>query len=475
VYAEESPHLTDTVLTHLLNSQIPILGICYGLQELMQKLGGVVENVDMGREYGKTSVSPILSSGRCDLLFTDISENDITVWMSHGDKVTKLADGFVCIAKSKTSEFAAVKCGKHKIWGVQFHPEVSHTVSGTAMLKNFLLKGANLRQTWSIEKFVDAEIDRLRRKIGDRIVVGAVSGGVDSTVAAVLMHKAVGANFHPFLVDTGLMRKDEVTEVVERLAVCIPGMRLKTVDASKSFYKALSGVCDPEEKRRIIGRLFIQEFEALTAEIKASSTWKEKKHKFVLLQGTLYPDVIESVSLKGPSHTIKTHHNVGGLPDHMDFELVEPLRELFKDEVRQLGASLGLSRESLWRHPFPGPGLAIRIVGEVTEERVHILQEADAIFTSALRESGDYWKIGQAFAVLLPGAKSVGVMGDQRTYEMTLALRAVATNDYMTADWYWLDHNLLQRCSTRIVNEIKGINRVVYDVTSKPPGTIEWE
>merc|ERR1719335_1488908 len=389
--------------------------------------------------------------------------------MSHGDKVTKLPDGFAMIANSENSEYAAVADPTRRLYGVQFHPEVTHTPQGTKMISNFLKGICNMKAEWNMHDFCTKEVERLVKLVGDKTVIGAVSGGVDSSVAAALIHRAIGDRFKPFLVDTGLLRKDEAKEVKERLEGHIPGLKLTVLDASTEFYRELEGVTEPEKKRKIIGRLFIESFERA---VKAMGI--DSEH-CMLLQGTLYPDVIESTSFRGPSSVIKTHHNVGGLPDRMKMKVIEPLRLLFKDEVRALGRELGLPHESVMRHPFPGPGLGIRIIGPVTPESADELRQADAIYMEELRRSGDYDKIGQAFTVLLPTVRSVGVMGDHRTYEKVCVLRAVTTTDFMTANWYNMPYELVARISNRIVNEVSGINRVCYDVTGKPPGTIEWE
>merc|ERR1719335_234234 len=389
--------------------------------------------------------------------------------MSHGDKVTKLPDGFAMIANSENSEYAAVADPTRRLYGVQFHPEVTHTPQGTKMISNFLKGICNMKAEWNMHDFCSKEVERLVKLVGDKHVIGAVSGGVDSSVAAALIHRAIGDRFKPFLVDTGLLRKDEAKEVKERLEGHIPGLKLTVIDASAEFYRELEGVTEPEKKRKIIGRLFIESFERAVKEMGIES------ENCMLLQGTLYPDVIESTSFRGPSSVIKTHHNVGGLPDRMKMKVIEPLRLLFKDEVRALGRELGLPHESVMRHPFPGPGLGIRILGEVNPTHAETLRQADAIYIEEIRKSGDYDKIGQAFTVLLPTVRSVGVMGDHRTYEKVAVLRAVTTTDFMTANWYNMPYDLLARISNRIVNEVNGINRVCYDVTGKPPGTIEWE
>ncbi len=395
-------------------------------------------------------------------LFAGLGPSE-TVWMSHGDLVAAAPRGFCVTAKTASAPIAAFEDPARGLYAIQFHPEVHHTEHGNAMLENFLYDICGARPTWTMANFRESAIAKIRETVTDGVVLGALSGGVDSTVAAVLIREAVGDRFRGVFVDTGLMRKNEAKLVLEAFRhLKLP---VTAVDASSRFLSALAGVTEPERKRKVIGGLFIDVF---TENAKAvdGAAW--------LAQGTLYPDVIESVSIKGPSQVIKTHHNVGGLPEKLGFSLVEPLRELFKDEVRRLGEELGIPHESLWRHPFPGPGLAVRIPGEVTPARVAVLQEADHILLEELRASGWYERTSQAFAVLLP-VKTVGVMGDARTYEDVVAIRVVTTEDFMTADWARLPHELLDTVSRRIVGEVRGVNRVVYDVTSKPPGTIEWE
>lgn len=453
VYEQGSPHVSEGVF----DLGVPVLGICYGLQEMAHALGGEVLPGEK-KEYGHADIH---TSNSYDLF--DGIESQFGVWMSHGDKLSRLPQGFCDIATTDNTEHAAVADVKRKLYGLQFHPEVTHTQFGQAILRNFVTKICGCKSDWSMSDFLTEAKGAIRNMVGNGIVIGAVSGGVDSTVAAVLMKEAIGDQFHAFLVDNGVLRKNEATEVMDRLANRC-GVNLKLVDASEIFLQKLKGVTDPEKKRKIIGNTFIECFEKEASQLKAN----------FLLQGTLYPDVIESTSHKGPSATIKTHHNVGGLPAHMKLKLIEPLRFLFKDEVRRLGLELGIERESIFRHPFPGPGLAIRILGEVTANRLRALREADKIFLEELRSAGLYHKIGQAFAALLP-VKAVGVMGDKRTYEEVIVLRAVKTTDFMTADWFDLPTPLLRKISSRIVNEIRGVNRVTYDITSKPPGTIEWE
>ena len=452
VYDREAPRGDEK----LFDLGVPVLGLCYGMMWIAQRFGGRVGSAP-GREYGRAVVS--VSGGS---LFRGLGPVE-TIWMSHGDHVETAPAGFAVTAHTENAPVAAFEDAARGLYGIQGHPEVHHSEHGAQMLENFLYDVCGAKPTWTMAGFRDATVARLRDDVKHGLVLGALSGGVDSTVAAVLTREAVGERFRGVFVDTGLLRKDEGRQVLEAFRHL--GLPVTGVNASERFLTALAGVMEPERKRRIIGGLFIDVF---TENAKAvdGAEW--------LLQGTLYPDVIESVSIKGPSAVIKTHHNVGGLPEKLGFRLLEPLRELFKDEVRRLGEELGIPKEMLSRHPFPGPGLAVRIPGEITRERVCILQEADAIFMEELRSGGFYEKTSQAFAVLLP-VKSVGVMGDGRTYENVVALRAVTTEDFMTADWARLPHDLLDRTSRRIVGEVRGVNRVVYDVTSKPPGTIEWE
>ncbi len=435
---------------------IPVLGLCYGMQLMARRFGGEVGRAP-GREYGRAVVD--VSGGR---LLRALGPTE-TVWMSHGDHVETVPEGFAVTARTTNAPVAAFEDPVRGFYGLQFHPEVQHTEHGSEMLESFLYDACGCAPRWTMASFRESAVAKIRETVTEGIVLGGLSGGVDSTVAAVLIREAVGERFRGVFVDTGLLRKDEGRHVLSSFRHL--GLPVTGVDAADRFFDALAGVTDPEKKRKIIGGLFI---DAFTENAKAvdGAAW--------LAQGTLYPDVIESVSIHGPSAVIKTHHNVGGLPEKLGFKLVEPLRELFKDEVRRLGEELGIPREMLYRHPFPGPGLAVRIPGEITRERVRILQEADAIFIEELRASGDYDRTAQAFAVLLP-VRSVGVMGDGRTYENAVALRAVTTVDYMTADWARLPHDLLDRVASRIVGEVRGVNRVVYDVTSKPPATIEWE
>jgi GMP synthase (glutamine-hydrolysing) len=453
VYEAGAPHLSPGVL----ELGVPILGICYGLQEMSHILHDGSVGPGLKKEYGHAALTRQSDTAA---LLADVPES-CSVWMSHGDKLDTLPKGFQAIAATDNCEFAAVADGSRHLYGLQFHPEVTHTECGTTILRNFVKGICGCKCDWTMKSFLEDAKAVIRETVGDGIVIGAVSGGVDSTVASILLKDAIGDQFHAFLVDNGVLRKNEANDVMERLrSRC--GVNIELIDASQSFLGKLAGVTDPEVKRKIIGNTFIQVFEQEAARLDSS----------FLLQGTLYPDVIESVSHKGPSSTIKTHHNVGGLPKDMKLQLIEPLRFLFKDEVRQLGLELGLDRESVFRHPFPGPGLAIRILGELTTDRLTALREADEIFIEELRAAHLYEEIGQAFAVLLP-VRTVGVMGDKRTYEEVIGLRAVKTTDYMTADWFDLPSSVLRRVSSRIVNEVPGVNRVLYDVTSKPPGTIE--
>lgn len=454
VYESDAPHVT----TAIWQSGLPVLGICYGLQEMVYALGGEVA-ASQRREYGHADLQIKEAAG----LFEGLAKS-IPVWMSHGDKVLRLPDGFRDIASTSNSEHAAVAKPEPGWYGIQFHPEVSHTPDGKSILGNFVLQTCGCRADWSMGSFLQEAVERIRAQVGNQTVVGAVSGGVDSTVAAVLMDRAIGKQFRGFLVDNGLLRLNEADQVMARLRDEL-GVNLTRVDATDRFLSKLEGVEDPEQKRKIIGNTFIEVFE--------EEAGKLTDARF-LLQGTLYPDVIESVSFKGPSATIKSHHNVGGLLEDMQLALIEPLRELFKDEVRALGLELGLPEESVYRQPFPGPGLAIRIIGPITREGLEILRQADDIYIQELKQASLYRKIGQAFAALLP-VRSVGVMGDSRTYDQVIALRAVETKDYMTADWFDMPREVLARVSNRIINEVRGVNRVVYDVSSKPPSTIEWE
>ena len=455
VYDPDAPECSP----ELFELGVPILGVCYGMQLIARDLGGKVEAA-ASREYGHG----VLEVRGESLILDGLGKGGPgKVWMSHGDRIIEPPPGFRVTASTETTT-AAIESRERRIFGVQFHPEVVHTENGADLLRRFVFDVCGCTGTWSLGSFLEAEVERVRQRVGDGKVLCAISGGVDSSVAASLVARAVGDRLVGVFVDTGLLRKDEFAKV---LAVLRDKLQLNVigVDASARFLNLLDGVTDPEKKRKLIGNEFIRVFEEEARKLGAVD---------FLVQGTLYPDVIESVSVRGPSQTIKSHHNVGGLPERMDLELIEPLRELFKDEVRQLGIELGLPEEMVWRQPFPGPGLAIRVMGEVTPQAITILQEADDILISEIKAAGLYRDIWQSFAALLP-VKSVGVMGDTRTYEYTVAIRAVTSTDGMTADWARLPHDLLGRIANRIVNDVRGVNRVVYDVTSKPPATIEWE
>ncbi len=447
---------------------IPVLGICYGMQWITHTLGGTVEKADR-REYGRAQLSVEDSKEQGGShLFRGVPAS-LRVWNSHGDHVRTLPEGFRTIARTENA-IAAVEHKEKKIYAVEFHPEVNHTERGTELLRNFLFRVCNAEPKWSGAAFIEETTRATREKVGNKWAICGLSGGVDSTVAAVLVHRAMGTRLTNIFVNTGMLRKNEFEETLEMLRDRLK-LRVIGVDASERFLAQLKGVTEPEEKRKRIGREFIAVFAEEAQKLQAGEAHGEIGY---LVQGTLYPDVIESVSVKGPSATIKTHHNVGGLPEKMPFALIEPLRDLFKDEVRRIGKELGLPEEILVKHPFPGPGLAVRLLGEVTRPHLVTLREADAIVVEEIRRAGLYVKVWQAFAVLLP-VRSVGVMGDGRTYGLTVAVRVVESDDAMTADWARLPGEVLERISTRIVNEVPGVTRVVYDISSKPPSTIEWE
>ncbi|WP_163329405.1 glutamine-hydrolyzing GMP synthase [Desulfurobacterium thermolithotrophum] len=455
VYAPDSPKISKEIF----ELGVPVLGICYGMQLITYLFDGEVVRAER-HEYGRAELEILDSSD----LFAELPEKFV-VWMSHGDRVLRIPPTFEPIAKTENAPYAAIRNKEKRIFGVQFHPEVKHSQYGDKVLENFAVKICGCEPSWTMENFIEYEIKKIRETVGDKNVICALSGGVDSSVVAALLHKAIGDQLYPIFVDTGLLRKGERESVEKTFREKFQMKNFRTVDASSLFLERLKGVTDPEKKRKIIGHTFIEVFEKAAKEI---------PNAHFLAQGTLYPDVIESVSVKGPSATIKSHHNVGGLPERLNFKLIEPLRELFKDEVRELGKELGLPEEIIKRQPFPGPGLAIRIVGEVKPEYIKILREADAIVLEEIKKAGLYDKIWQSFAVFLP-VQTVGVMGDVRTYDYVIAIRAVESVDGMTADWVKLPYELLERISNRIINEVEGVNRVVYDITSKPPGTIEWE
>jgi GMP synthase (glutamine-hydrolysing) len=454
VRSEEAPHPNLTEI----KGKIPLLGVCYGAQYLAHFYGGNVSPSNK-REYGRAHLKKVDTS---DLFFSNVAQ-DSQVWMSHADTILELPTGAKRLASTHDVENAAFKLENETTYAIQFHPEVYHSTDGIRILENFLIQIAGVQPDWTPDSFVEMTLKELKEKIGQDKVILGLSGGVDSSVAAMLLHKAIGSQLNCIFVNNGLLRKNEFKQVLQQYEGM--GLNVKGVDASDRFLDALEGISDPETKRKIIGKVFIEVFDDEAHKVEGAR-W--------LGQGTIYPDVIESVSVKGPSATIKSHHNVGGLPDFMKLDLIEPLRMLFKDEVRRVGKSLGMDPTLLGRHPFPGPGLAIRILGEITREKVQMLQEVDALFISGLKEWGLYDQIWQAGAIFLP-INSVGVMGDERTYENCVALRAVHSTDGMTADWVDLPYAFLQKISNTIINNVKGINRVVYDISSKPPATIEWE
>ncbi len=460
VYDKDAPKCDPDVLA----MGIPVLGICYGMQWVAKNLGGKVEPAER-REYGPAQLNIEAVESQ---LFKDFP-NNLKIWNSHGDNVLELPPGFRLTGKTSNA-FAAAEDPKRKIYTVQFHPEVNHTDRGTEILRNFLFTACQAEAKWSGAAFIEETVEAIRNRVGTHHAICGLSGGVDSTVAAVLVHRAIGDRLTNIFVNTGMLRKNEFVHTLEMYRERL-GLRVVGVDASEHFLSKLKGVSDPEKKRKVIGGEFISVFAAEAQKLQKSEAHGDIKF---LVQGTLYPDVIESVSVKGPSATIKTHHNVGGLPKDMPFGLIEPLRDLFKDEVRRIGRELGLPEEILVKHPFPGPGLAVRLLGEITSRDLITLREADAIVVEEIRRAGLYEKVWQAFAVLLP-VRSVGVMGDGRTYGLTVAVRVVQSDDAMTADWVRLPGEVLERMSTRIVNEVPGVTRVVYDVSSKPPSTIEWE
>jgi GMP synthase (glutamine-hydrolysing) len=454
VYDDGAPSIDPEIL----KIGVPVLGICYGLQLMCRLLGGIVEAAE-DREYGKAK----LIVEKNNKLLQSV-KNESTVWMSHGDYLTKVPENFDVLGTSDHSPFCAIGNEKENIYGVQFHPEVMHTEEGNKIIENFLIKICKCKKDWTPENFIKESIEKIKSFAGNSKTICALSGGVDSTVAAVLVEKALGSNLLCIHIDTGMMRKNE-SKNIEKMFENKFNLKVIHIDASERFLRNLAGTSDPEKKRKIIGNTFIEVFE------EESKNFQDAKF---LVQGTLYPDVIESVSVKGASVTIKTHHNVGGLPEKMNLKLIEPFRELFKDEVRKVGRELEIPEEFIERHPFPGPGLAVRIIGEVSKAKLDILREADDIFISEIKKAGLYNNIWQAFAVLL-SVQSVGVMGDMRTYENVLALRAVTSIDGMTADWFRFEHDFLGDVSNKIINKVRGVNRVVYDISSKPPSTIEWE
>jgi GMP synthase (glutamine-hydrolysing) len=455
IYEDSSPSIDSS----LFDLGIPILGICYGMHYMVHTLGGKIKKASK-REYGFAR----LNIKEPDPLFKDM-ESGFQCWMSHGDSAIKLPENFVITASTKNTSIAAIANHEKKFYGLQLHPEVEHTINGSLMIRHFLFDVCNCQKNWNMKSFCDGAISQIKEAVGDKKVIMGLSGGVDSSVAATLIHKAIGKNLFCIFVDNGLLRKNE-KETLEKNLTANLDLNIKFVDAKDKFLSALKNVIDPEKKRKIIGNLFIEVFDAEANKIDGAH---------FLGQGTLYPDIIESRSaFGGPTSIIKSHHNVGGLPEKMKLKLIEPLQLLFKDEVRKLGTELGINDDLIWRQPFPGPGLAIRIMGEITQFRLEILRGADAILLEEIINAGLYKKLWQSFAVLLP-VKSVGVMGDKRTFANCIAIRAVTSNDAMTADWAKLPHDLLGRISNRIINEVEHINRVVFDITSKPPGTIEWE
>ncbi len=464
VYADDAPQ-PDSEIFQL---GLPVLGICYGMQLMAHQLGGKVEH-SRQREYG----FGILEVERECPLFYSLPQR-MDVWNSHGDKITELPEGFHRAGWTESSPAAVIEHREKHFYGLQFHPEVAHTPRGKDILQNYVYRVCGCEMDWTMGSFIDQTCHEIREQVGNEKVILGLSGGVDSSVAAALLHEAIGDQLTCIFVNNGLLRSREA-EIVQRVFVENFQIRLHYVDASTQFLEKLQGVSDPEQKRKIIGNEFVAVFEQATEQLKAEEPDGDGSHYKFLAQGTLYPDVIESVSISGnPAALIKSHHNVGGLPERMKFQLVEPLRQLFKDEVRQVGTQLGLPKEIVQRQPFPGPGLAVRILGEITTERLRILRESDAIVVSEMKASEWYYKVWQSFAVLLP-VRSVGVMGDERTYDFTIAVRIVESQDGMTADWVRVPYDLLARISNRIINEVKGVNRVCYDISSKPPATIEWE
>ena len=455
IYEKDSPRVDENIFT----LGVPILGICYGMHFMVDTLGGNVKQAKK-REYGFASLKSRYAKG----LFSGIEKETVT-WMSHGDSIQSLPKGFTITASTANTKVAATAHSRKKFFGVQFHPEVAHTARGTKIINNFLFEICGCKPSWTMKSFAKDAIEQIREEVGHKKVILGLSGGVDSSVTALLLHQAIGKNLTCIFVDNGLLRKDEAVQLKEKLKSHLK-INIRFVRSASRFIKALHKVSDPERKRKIIGKIFMDVFEAEAMKI---------RHADFLAQGTLYPDIIESQSaFGGPTSVIKSHHNVGGLPKKMKLRLVEPLKYLFKDEVRKLGKTLGLDDDLIWRQPFPGPGLAIRVIGEITKKRLDVLREVDAVLQEEIRSAGYYRKLWQSFAVLLP-IKSVGIMGDGRTYENIVAIRAVSSKDAMTADWAKLPHQLLGKISNRIINEVRGVNRVVYDISSKPPSTIEWE